>query len=117
MEFDKDLTARQEARTLCKAAAQAQHILADMSQEQLDAIVEAIAKAFAKEASVLADMAVRETGFGNVRVGTGGGSCPGYEDRGTAAGGPGEKALGDRRPRGRDRGHRTQHQSHVYRVL
>ena len=66
MEFDKDLTARQEARTLCKAAAQAQHILADMSQEQLDAIVEAIAKAFAKEASVLADMAVRETGFGNV---------------------------------------------------
>ena len=66
MEFDKDLTARQEARTLAKAAREAQHVLADMSQEQLDAIVEAVAKAFAKEAAVLADMAVQETGFGNV---------------------------------------------------
>ena len=66
MEFDKDLTARQEARVLAKAAEKAQHVLADMTQEQLDAIVEAVAKAFAKEASVLADMAVRETGFGNV---------------------------------------------------
>lgn len=66
MEFDKDLTARQEARTLAKAAREAQHVLADMPQERLDAIVEAIAKAFAKEAAMLADMAVRETGFGNV---------------------------------------------------
>lgn len=66
MEFDKDLAARQEARSLAKAAQQAQHLLADMAQEKLDAIVEAIAKAFAKEAAALADMAVRETGFGNV---------------------------------------------------
>jgi len=66
MEFDKDLMARQEARALAKEARQAQHILADMAQEQLDAIVEAIARAFAKEAAALADMAVRETGFGNV---------------------------------------------------
>ena len=66
MEFDKDLTARQEARTAAKGAEQAQHILADMTQEQLDAIVEAIAKAFFREAAMLADMAVRETGFGNV---------------------------------------------------
>ena len=66
MEFDKDLAARQEARTAAKAAKQAQHILADMTQEQLDTIVEAIAKAFSKEAAMLADMAVRETGFGNV---------------------------------------------------
>jgi len=66
MEFDKDLMARQEARALAKEARQAQHILADMAQEQLDAIVEAMARAFAKEAAALADMAVRETGFGNV---------------------------------------------------
>ena len=66
MEFDKDLTARQEARAAAKAAKEAQHILADMSQQQLDAIVEAIAKAFSREAAMLADMAVRETGFGNV---------------------------------------------------
>ena len=66
MEFDKDLMARQEARAAAKAAKEAQHILADMSQEQLDQIVEAIAKAFSREAAMLADMAVRETGFGNV---------------------------------------------------
>ena len=66
MELDKDLTARQEARAAARAAKEAQQILADMSQEQLDAIVEAIAKAFSREAAMLADMAVRETGFGNV---------------------------------------------------
>lgn len=66
MEFDKDLTARQEARAFAKAAAEAQRKLADMPQEQLDAIVEAVAKAFAKEAPMLAEMAVSETGFGNV---------------------------------------------------
>jgi len=66
MEFDKDLMARQEARSAAKAAKQAQHILADLSQEQLDAIVEAIARNFSREAAMLADMAVRETGFGNV---------------------------------------------------
>ena len=66
MEFDKDLVARQEARAAAKAAKQAQHVLADMAQEQLDTIVEAIAKAFSRESAMLADMAVRETGFGNV---------------------------------------------------
>ena len=66
MEFDKDLMVRQEARTAAGAAKQAQHILADFSQEQLDAIVDAVARAFSREAAMLADMAVRETGFGNV---------------------------------------------------
>ena len=65
MEFDKDLTARQEARTLAKAAAQAARQLARFSQAQLDAIVEAVAKAFSGEAVGLAAMAVKETGFGN----------------------------------------------------
>ena len=65
MEFDKDLMARQEARSLARQARSAQHILADFSQEKLDAIVEAIATAFSAQAEALAEMAVRETGFGN----------------------------------------------------
>lgn len=65
MELDKDLAARQEARAAARTAKEAQHILADMTQEQLDAIVEAIAKAFSREAAMLASLAVRETGFGN----------------------------------------------------
>ena len=67
MELDKDLQARQEARDLAKQAFEAQKLLAKMPQEKLDTIVEAIASAFAQEAEKLADMAVRETGFGNVK--------------------------------------------------
>lgn len=66
MELDKDLAARQEARALARQAETAQHILADFQQEKLDAIVEAIAKAFSAESEPLAELAVRETGFGNV---------------------------------------------------
>ena len=66
MEFDKDLQARQEARRLAREAEKAQKILACMEQSQLDRIVEAIAKAFSAAAPELAEMAVRETGFGNV---------------------------------------------------
>ncbi|MBQ9148269.1 MAG: acetaldehyde dehydrogenase (acetylating) [Oscillospiraceae bacterium] len=65
MEFDKDLQARQEARLLCRQAQKAQHILAGFDQKKLDTIVEAIAKAFAAEATSLARMAAAETGFGN----------------------------------------------------
>ena len=67
MDLDKDLSARQEARALVRAAEKAQHILADFSQEQLDAVVEAMAKAFAAESAMLAELAVKETGFGNVK--------------------------------------------------
>ncbi len=66
MELDKDLQARQEAREMAKQAAQAQRILADMPQEKLDAIVENVAKVFSGAALELAELAVRETGFGNV---------------------------------------------------
>ena len=66
MELDKDLQARQEARCLAKKAEQAQAALARMTQQQLDAIVESVADAFSKAALELAEMAVRETGFGNV---------------------------------------------------
>ena len=66
MELDKDLAARQEARTLAKTAFAAQKKLGEMTQQQLDTIVEAVAKAFSRETAVLAQMAVEETGFGNV---------------------------------------------------
>ncbi len=66
MELDKDLQARQEARRLARAAEQAQRQLMRMSQAQLDQIVESIASAFSKAAVELAELAVRETGFGNV---------------------------------------------------
>lgn len=65
MELDKDLQARQEARNLARVAENAQRKLAGMSQQQLDAIVEAVAAAFSAEAARLAEMAVTETGFGN----------------------------------------------------
>ena len=66
MDFDKDLAARQEARSLCRAARDAQQKLAAFSQTQLDRIAEAVAQAFSSAAPELAEMAVRETGFGNV---------------------------------------------------
>lgn len=66
MEFDKDLAARQEARLLCRQAEEAQKKLARMEQSQLDKIVEAVAKAFVACAGELAQLAVAETGFGNV---------------------------------------------------
>ena len=65
MELDKDLAARQEARLLCQQAEKAQATLSQMSQQQLDAIVQAIAQKFSAAAVELAELAVRETGFGN----------------------------------------------------
>ena len=66
MELDKDLQARQEARCLAAKAQTAQKQLACMSQQQLDRIVEAVYKAFYDASAELAELAVRETGFGNV---------------------------------------------------
>ncbi len=65
MELDKDLRARQEARELAKQAEAAQKLLAQMPQEKLDAIVEAVSKAFYEASVELSELAVRETGFGN----------------------------------------------------
>ena len=67
MDFDKDLAARQQARELARQAEQAQNRLCEFSQEQLDRIVEAVASAFSGEAVTLAEEAVQETGFGNIR--------------------------------------------------
>ena len=66
MQLDKDLQAKQEARDLCKQADLAQQALFSYSQERLDAITRAVAKAFGAAAPELAQMAVEETGFGNV---------------------------------------------------
>lgn len=64
--MDQDLQARQEARTLAKQAEDARKILARMPQEKLDSIVQAMSRAFHSAAGELAQMAVEETGFGNV---------------------------------------------------
>ena len=66
MELDKDLQARQEAREKARTAREAQLKLRGYSQARLDAIVEAVAGAFYEQAGELAELAVRETGFGNV---------------------------------------------------
>ncbi len=65
MEFDKDLAARQEARTLCLQAEKAQEQLAAMPQAALDKIAQAICSKFSAAAVELAELAARETGFGN----------------------------------------------------
>ena len=67
MELDNDLRSRQQARELARQAGEAQKILSEFPQEKLDAIVEAVGEAFSKEAVPLAEMAVQETGFGNIR--------------------------------------------------
>ena len=64
--MDKDLQAKQEARDLCKGAELAQKELFSFPQEKLNTITEAMAKAFEAAAAELAQMAVEETGFGNV---------------------------------------------------
>src|ERR687889_2823313 len=63
---DKDLASISEARTLARAARQAQPLLAEFTQEQIDAIVSAMAEAVTPHAEALARLAVEETGYGVV---------------------------------------------------
>ncbi len=63
---DKDLASIAEARSLARAARQAQTQLAELSQEQIDAIVDAMAEAVTPHAEPLARLAVEETGYGVV---------------------------------------------------
>jgi acetaldehyde dehydrogenase (acetylating) len=63
---DKDLASIAEARALARAARQAQAQLAELSQEQIDAIVTAMAQAVTPQAETLARLAVEETGYGVV---------------------------------------------------
>src|SRR5215207_6619840 len=61
---DKDLASIAEARALARAARQAQTRLAELTQEQIDAIVTAMAEAVTPHAEALARLAVEETGYG-----------------------------------------------------
>src|SRR5215203_3189087 len=66
LQTDKDLTSISEARALARAAKQAQPILAEFTQEQIDRIVTAMADAVTPHAEALASLAVEETGYGVV---------------------------------------------------
>src|SRR6266571_2562215 len=63
---NKDLESIAQARSLAAAARQAQSILAELSQEQIDAIVAAMADTATSHAEALARLAVEETGYGVV---------------------------------------------------
>ena len=63
---NKDLESIAQARALASAARQAQSQLAELSQEQIDAIVTAMAEAVTPQAEALARLAVEETGYGVV---------------------------------------------------
>ncbi len=65
--LDRDLVSVQEVRTLIRKATAAQQVLADYSQAQVDALVDAMARAGQTHARCLAEMAVEETGFGKVQ--------------------------------------------------
>src|SRR5688500_20386162 len=62
-----DLASIAEARTLARTARQAQPLLAELSQEQIDQIVTAMADAVTPHAEALARLAVEETGYGVVQ--------------------------------------------------
>ncbi|MFT5141402.1 MAG: acetaldehyde dehydrogenase (acetylating) [Rhodothermales bacterium] len=62
--MDADLRSIQEARELLRAARKAQHEAKKLDQAQVDRIVDAMARAGAKQADRLGRMAHEETGFG-----------------------------------------------------
>jgi len=63
---DRDLTSIHEARTLVRKARQAGDALAELSQDGIDAIVDAMAQAATAQAEPLARLAHEETGYGVV---------------------------------------------------
>jgi acetaldehyde dehydrogenase (acetylating) len=63
---DRDLTSIGEARSLVRRAKEAAPALAELSQEQIDAIVDAMAAAVTPQAEALARLACEETGYGVV---------------------------------------------------
>jgi acetaldehyde dehydrogenase (acetylating) len=63
---DKDLASIAEARALARAARQAQPLLAELSQEQIDRVVTAMADTVTAHAEALAQLAVEETSYGVV---------------------------------------------------
>src|SRR5512140_1402696 len=63
---DRDLASIAEARALARRAKEAAPVLAEFSQEQIDAIIDAMAAAATPQAEALARLACEETGFGVV---------------------------------------------------
>jgi acetaldehyde dehydrogenase (acetylating) len=63
---DRDLASMAEARALARRAREAQNQIAELSQERIDAIVDAMAAAVMPQCEALARLAVDETGFGVV---------------------------------------------------
>jgi acetaldehyde dehydrogenase (acetylating) len=63
---DRDLASIKEARALVRRAREAAAALAEFSQEQIDAIVDAMAAAVTPQAEALARLAHEETGYGVV---------------------------------------------------
>jgi acetaldehyde dehydrogenase (acetylating) len=63
---DRDLASIAEARALARRAKAAQALLGELSQAQIDAIVDGMAAAVRPHAEALARLAVEETGFGVV---------------------------------------------------
>jgi acetaldehyde dehydrogenase (acetylating) len=63
---DRDLASVQEARTLARRAKEAAGPLAELSQAQIDGIVDAMAGAVTPQAEALARLAHEETGYGVV---------------------------------------------------
>jgi len=63
---DRDLTSISEARSLARRAKDAAPALAELSQQQIDAIVDAMAAAVTPHAEALARLAHEETGYGVV---------------------------------------------------
>jgi len=63
---DRDLTSIAEARALARRAREAWRQLAEFNQEQIDAIVDAMAAAATPQAEAFARLAVEETGYGVV---------------------------------------------------
>jgi acetaldehyde dehydrogenase (acetylating) len=66
VQTDRDLASIHEARTLVRRAKAAAPLLAEFSQEQIDAIVDAMASAVTPQAEALARLAHEETGYGVV---------------------------------------------------
>ena len=63
---DRDLASIAEARSLARRAKAAAPVLAEYSQEQIDALVDAMAAAVTPQAEALARLAQAETGYGVV---------------------------------------------------
>src|ERR687896_592492 len=63
---DRDLASIAEARTLARRAKAAAPVLAEFSQQQIDAVVDAMAAAVTPHAEALARLACEETGYGVV---------------------------------------------------